>query len=221
LFSRPFSLSVLVISEDTVTEKTSKFSLSRLHNSSMHKSSSSSSHRPSTSNGSPQKSPNDFAVYDEKEREKSNTLRKRNSSNSNPNTPTDINANALEGVSGFIKQGLNIMDQIGEPDHTGWMRKRGDRFNSWKSRYFILKGPHLYFLRSNNKSVSYTPPLGFGLNVDFDCRKLESRDMSILLDIRLQLMRMSILGATVSGLIMIMIRRITSARRRRVLFGIG
>ena len=118
-----------------------------------------SSHRPSTYNGSPQKSPNDFAVFDEKEKEKSsNTLRKRISSNSNPNVPTGINDNAPEaanGVSGFIKQGVNIMDQIGVPDHTGWMRKRGERFNSWKTRYFILKGPHLYFLRSNNKSVSW------------------------------------------------------------------
>ena len=149
-----------------MTEKTSKFSLPRLHSSSIHKSSSISSHRPATATGSPQKSPNDFAwAFDEKEKEKSgnNTLRKRTSSNSNPNVPTGNNNNVnnannapetANGVSGVIKQGVNIMDQIGEPDHVGWMRKRGDRFNSWKSRYFILKGPHLYFLRSNNKSVS-------------------------------------------------------------------
>jgi hypothetical protein len=101
-------------------------------------------------------------MYDEKEKEKSNTLRKRTSSNSNPNIPTTgVNANAPENandVSGIIRQGWNIMDQIGEPDHIGWMRKRGDRFNSWKNRYFILKGPHLYFLRSNNKSVSCASP---------------------------------------------------------------
>ena len=161
---RPFSLSVLVISEDTFSERTSKFSLPRLHSSSIHKSSSISSHRPSTSNGSPQKSPNDFAVYDEKEKEKSsNTLRKRGS-NPTSNGPTSSNAHTLEtenGSSGLVKQGLNIMDQIGEPDHTGWMRKRGERFNSWKSRYFILKGPHLYFLKSNNKSVSSAPPRFF------------------------------------------------------------
>jgi hypothetical protein len=102
------------------------------------------------------------------------------------------------------------------------MRKRGagDRFNSWKSRYFILKGPHLYFFRSDNKSVSCAS-LGFKTNIDFDYRKLDSRDISLLLDIRLQLMRILILDDTVSGLIMIMIRRITSARRRGLLFGIG
>ncbi|KDN34981.1 hypothetical protein RSAG8_11987, partial [Rhizoctonia solani AG-8 WAC10335] len=40
------------------------------------------------------------------------------------------------------------LDQIGEPDYSGWMRKKGDRYNSWKLRYFVLKGPHLYYLRS-------------------------------------------------------------------------
>ena len=159
MFLRPFSLSILASSEDTLAERTSKFSLPRLASSSIHKSSSTSSHRPSTANGSPQRSPNDFTgMHDEKEKERSfATLRKRTTSHSNPNITTDTNATAPEtvnGVAGFVKQGVNIMDQIGEPDHTGWMRKRGDRFNSWKSRYFILKGPHLYFLRNNNKSVS-------------------------------------------------------------------
>ena len=222
LFSRTFSLSVFVISEDSLTEKASKFILQRLHNSGLHKSSSISSRRPYIPNGSPQKSRNDLTgMHDEKEKS-FNTLLKWTSLNPNLNFPTDINANAPEtvnGVSSVIKQGTNIMDRIGEPDHTGWMRKRGDRFNSWKSRYFILKGPHLYFFRSNN-SVSCAS-LGVGLNIDFDCRKFESRDISLLLDIRLQLTRMLILDDTVSGLIMIMTRRITSARRRGLLFGIG
>jgi hypothetical protein len=205
-------------------EKASKFSLPRLHSSSIHKSSSIASRRPSSSsnNGSPQKSPNDFGMYDEKEKEKSfTTLRKRNSSNPNPSITAAIRSNVPEtanGVTGFIKEGANIMDQIGVPDHTGWMRKRGDRFNSWKSRYFILKGPHLYFLRSNHKSVCCAPPLFFLIEILISfVRKLESRDISILVDIRLRLMKMLILDDTVSGLIMIMIRRITSAQRRRML----
>lgn len=33
------------------------------------------------------------------------------------------------------------------------MRKRGDRYNTWTSRYFVLKGPHLYWLKSGNPSV--------------------------------------------------------------------
>jgi hypothetical protein len=53
-----------------------------------------------------------------------------------------------------LKPGQSILDQIGEPDHQGWMRKKGDRYNSWKSRYFVLKGSHLYILKTQDKSVS-------------------------------------------------------------------
>ena len=137
-----------MISDDTLTEKASIFSLSRLHSSGIHRSSSSASRRPSTSNGP-------------------RSLQKSHP-NAISNVTTSISANAPENMNGglgFIKQGAkqgaNIVDRIGEPDHTGWMRKRsGDRYNSWKRRYFILKGPHLYFLRSDNKSVSCAP-LGF------------------------------------------------------------
>lgn len=135
LSSCPFSQSVLVISEDTLTEKASKFILPKLHISTIHRSLSTTSHRPANSNGAPPKS----------------------LLNLNFNVTAGINANvpkSFHGVSGFFKQGVNIFDRIGEPDHTGWMRKRGNRINSWKRRYFILKGPHLYFLKSDNKSVS-------------------------------------------------------------------
>ena len=127
----------------------------------MRKSSSTASHRPSTStNGSPKKSPQEvLGIYDEKERERSPAiLRKRTSPNLAVATGMGANDDggpeSVNAVSGIIKQGLNIMDQIGEPDHIGWMRKRGDRYNSWKMRYFILKGPHLYYLKNNNRSVS-------------------------------------------------------------------
>jgi len=60
---------------------------------------------------------------------------------------------AVNGVTGIIQQGQSILDQIGEPDNVGWMRKRGVRYNSWKLRYFVLQGPHLYCLRSSSKTV--------------------------------------------------------------------
>lgn len=89
----------------------------------------------------------------------STLLRKRtiSSSTSNGNSAT-LNASNANGngsaVGGMIKPGSSILDQIGGPDHAGWMRKRGERYNSWKLRYFILKGPHLYYLKSNSKTVS-------------------------------------------------------------------
>jgi hypothetical protein len=96
-------------------------------------------------------------MFDEKEKRHSATLRKRTTSN--PNVATAINEkdatdNSETVKSGNVQEGVCIIDQIGKPDYTGWMRKKADRYNSWKMRYFILKGPHLYFLRSNNASVS-------------------------------------------------------------------
>ena len=154
--------SCCISNDDTLPEKLSKFSLPRLHSSSLRKSSSTASNRPTTAHGSPQKSPNDFTrMFDEKSPA---TLRKRTISN--PNIAISANANAIgpEPVNGgVIKEGVNIVDRIGEPDHTGWMRKKADRYNSWKTRYFILKGPHLYILGSNSKSVSCAPALIFFL----------------------------------------------------------
>jgi hypothetical protein len=87
---------------------------------------------------------NDKDSKDEKEPGSPTVLRKRNSLNE------EIPTRGMQ----FLKPGLSILDQIGEPDHKGWMRKKGDRYNSWKSRYFVLKGPHLYILKSQDKSVS-------------------------------------------------------------------
>lgn len=61
---------------------------------------------------------------------------------------------APSALSGEVAQGQRILDQIGEPDYEGWLRKKGDRMNIWTLRYFVLKGPHLYHLRNNQKSVS-------------------------------------------------------------------
>ncbi|KAL7282752.1 hypothetical protein ACG7TL_004227 [Trametes sanguinea] len=79
-------------------------------------------------------------------------LRKRTSSaaerpSRSASSPTTIGT----GVP-TIKVGQSILEQIGTPDHNGWLRKKGDRYNSWKTRYFVLKGPHLYWLRSESKA---------------------------------------------------------------------
>ena len=90
-------------------------------------------------------------------------LRKRTSSY--PGTTKEkLGAGALhdgskdKGIEGDVhksplKPGQSVLEQIGEPDHAGWMRKKGDRYNSWKLRYFVLKGSHLYYLRSDSTSV--------------------------------------------------------------------
>jgi hypothetical protein len=60
--------------------------------------------------------------------------------------------------SGIVEDGRSIWEQIGEPDHAGWMRKRGGGYNAWRTRYIVLKGSHLYWMRSNSKQVSFLPP---------------------------------------------------------------
>ncbi len=54
---------------------------------------------------------------------------------------------------GSFKSGESILEQIGQPDHKGWMRKKGEHYNTWKSRYVVLKGPHLYWLKNDKPSV--------------------------------------------------------------------
>lgn len=50
------------------------------------------------------------------------------------------------------KAGETVLDKIGKPDHAGYMKKKGERYNSWKMRYFVLRGPHLYYMRSEQET---------------------------------------------------------------------
>ncbi|KAJ3556322.1 hypothetical protein NM688_g2090 [Phlebia brevispora] len=103
--------------------------------------------RPSTSDG---------AVRKEKDKRRESSsprdtalLRKRTSSMSDgARTPNP----AVQAGGMVIKPGRSILEQIGTPDHNGWMRKKSDHYSSWKLRYFVLKGPHLYCLKSNDRS---------------------------------------------------------------------
>ncbi|EIN11034.1 hypothetical protein PUNSTDRAFT_142897 [Punctularia strigosozonata HHB-11173 SS5] len=153
--------SVAMDNADLPSEKSSR-SLSRLVGSKR------GSGRPGTSDGSPANSPtktkegagemgektekplkplSPSAVADIKPKDPA-LLRKRTSSAAEvPRVKKEDGGNL-----GALKSGQNILEQIGTPDHYGWMRKRGDRYNSWKLRYFVLKGPHLYILRSNSKT---------------------------------------------------------------------
>ncbi|KAH8118838.1 hypothetical protein DFH11DRAFT_1569588 [Phellopilus nigrolimitatus] len=99
---------------------------------------------------------------DEKETMNPHLLRKRTSS------VADIPA--LPGISGMLKSGHSVLEQIGQPDHNGWLHKKGEHYNTWKLRYFVLKGPHLYYLRSNSKSETkikgYINIVGYKVIVD-------------------------------------------------------
>ncbi|KAJ7492321.1 hypothetical protein FB451DRAFT_1217879 [Mycena latifolia] len=103
-------------------------------------------------------------------------LRKRTSSSHTTDaakaatTAAAVVAPATGNAASKLKPGQSILDQIGEPDHVGWMRKKGDRYNSWKLRYFVLKGPDFYCLRSSNKTETkikgYVNIVGYKVTVD-------------------------------------------------------
>jgi hypothetical protein len=90
-----------------------------------------------------------------KERKDPSLLRKRTSSTTSPTAARGDAGDRKPNVGTTLKAGQSILQQIGAPDHNGWLRKKGDRYNTWKNRYFVLKGPHLYWLRSNSTTVSF------------------------------------------------------------------
>ncbi|KZV67293.1 hypothetical protein PENSPDRAFT_654221 [Peniophora sp. CONT] len=116
----------------------------------------------------------------DKEKRDPALLRKRTSSAGPGNgtrtpglSPVDAkDKGMIGGVGGGdkLKAGQSILQQIGAPDYNGWMRKKGEHYNVWKSRYFVLKGPHLYWLRSNSpaelKIKGYVNTTGYRIVAD-------------------------------------------------------
>lgn len=61
-----------------------------------------------------------------------------------------------------------VMNRIRPVDHEGWMRKKGERYNSWKPRYLALKGSDLVLLRdpSASKIKGYVSMKGYKVIAD-------------------------------------------------------
>ncbi|KAF9430941.1 polar growth protein [Podila epigama] len=60
------------------------------------------------------------------------------------------------------------LDMIGKPDYAGWLKKRGDTYRTWKSRWFMLKGVTLYYMNSpkDNASKDYINLIGYKIIQD-------------------------------------------------------
>ena len=97
---------------------------------------------------------------------KSRSIKRLTSVTDNRAVPTPLSVSAagpssMGGAGGNtnIKPGAKVLDQLrqtlGEADFSGWMMKKRERHSTWKMRFFYLKGPHLYFLRS--KTVGPLP----------------------------------------------------------------
>ncbi|KAF9079055.1 polar growth protein, partial [Mortierella sp. AD031] len=60
------------------------------------------------------------------------------------------------------------IELIGKPDYAGWLKKRGDTYRTWKSRWFMLKGVTLYYMNSpkDNASKDYINLVGYKIIQD-------------------------------------------------------
>ncbi|CAG8779433.1 2193_t:CDS:2, partial [Gigaspora margarita] len=67
-----------------------------------------------------------------------------------PESP--FQSNKWETLEDLNSMDLEVLKSMGEPDYEGWLKKQGDKYKTWKSRYFILKGVDLYYLK-NNKDI--------------------------------------------------------------------
>ncbi|KAE8541780.1 hypothetical protein D1P53_001953 [Cryptococcus gattii VGV] len=57
-------------------------------------------------------------------------------------------AGAGAGAAGAA--GGGALKQIGTPDYAGYLKKKGERYGGWKTRYVVLKGSTLYILKTDN-----------------------------------------------------------------------
>ncbi|WVF67433.1 hypothetical protein IAT40_002189 [Kwoniella sp. CBS 6097] len=54
-------------------------------------------------------------------------------------------------ISGTNAGSAAAIKQIGTPDHSGYLKKKGERYGNWKQRFFVLKGSHLYYMKSETE----------------------------------------------------------------------
>ncbi|KAH8919480.1 hypothetical protein BT69DRAFT_1322090 [Atractiella rhizophila] len=67
-----------------------------------------------------------------------------------PSAPAKVGGAAIPVQRNQVKQGP--LAQIGEPDFSGWMQKKGEKYNTWKTRFMLLKGVYLYYMKSPNEA---------------------------------------------------------------------
>lgn len=97
------------------------------------------------------------------------SLRSRNSNSTlgNPrDAPSTMKAKEVDAApkamlrekEEMVKDG-NLMDKIGRADCSGWMKKKGEKYNTWKMRFFVLKGVYLYYLKSEAVRLPLSLPV--------------------------------------------------------------
>lgn len=84
--------------------------------------------------------------------------------------PTSINPATINTSPQAINTSSSPLEKIGKPDLDGWLKKKSDRYGTWKSRYILLKGLHLYFMKSpqEKKIKGWIPLNGYKVLPDSD-----------------------------------------------------
>ncbi|CAG8454815.1 12551_t:CDS:10 [Ambispora gerdemannii] len=63
--------------------------------------------------------------------------------------PAPSITNTSRSISGDGNLDDEILASIGIPDHEGWLKKQGEKYKTWKTRFCILKGVYLFYLKSD------------------------------------------------------------------------
>ncbi|KAK0543724.1 hypothetical protein OC845_005977 [Tilletia horrida] len=84
-----------------------------------------------------------------------------------PMSPLSPGATAGEGSGGVITSGP-VMARIRPVDFEGWIKKKTERYGTWKPRYMALKGPDLVLLRdpTAEKIKGYVSMKGYKVIAD-------------------------------------------------------
>ncbi|KAI9246460.1 hypothetical protein BDA99DRAFT_526911 [Phascolomyces articulosus] len=65
-----------------------------------------------------------------------------------PDQPLDVNATRKLSVASIDHQQQQQQDAFQAPEHEGWLHKQGDKYKTWNKRWFVLKGPNLFYFKS-------------------------------------------------------------------------
>ncbi|KAI9498401.1 hypothetical protein BDB00DRAFT_447296 [Zychaea mexicana] len=49
----------------------------------------------------------------------------------------------------LIAKRNTLAGEDGKPDMEGWLHKQGDRYKTWNKRWFVLRGPNLFYFKSS------------------------------------------------------------------------
>ncbi|CAI2172325.1 1617_t:CDS:2 [Funneliformis geosporum] len=70
------------------------------------------------------------------------------------------NIYSLENIGNNINLSDEAFNSIGEADHEGYLKKQGEKYKTWNSRYCILKGINLYYFK-NDKELDLSKAKGY------------------------------------------------------------